>query len=145
MNLGISRTQTGICLLFGPHWTPTPMLTPTPALYHINRCVDKVTTHKVIKMYPNRKPWTNKEAFKSGDREAYSLSRSNLKRGIQTAKYNYKLRIEDRFKNNDRRRIWTGIYALTDYKPANSNPPTSIATLPVAKGATHSMLIGVFL
>ncbi len=109
-------------------------------LHHINRCVDKVTTHKVIKLYPNQKPWMNKEvrlllkardaAFKSGDCEAYSLSRSNLKRGIQTAKYNYKLRIEDRFKNNDPRRMWTGIHALTDYKPANNTPPKSNATLP---------------
>ncbi len=109
-------------------------------LHHINRCVDKVTTHKVIKLYPNQKPWMNKEvrlllkardaAFKSGDREAYSLSRSNLKRGIQSAKYNYKLHIEDRFKNNDPRRMWTGIHALTDYKPANNTPPNSNATLP---------------
>ncbi len=29
-------------------------------LHHINRCVDKVTTHKVIKLYPNQKPWMNK-------------------------------------------------------------------------------------
>ncbi len=69
-------------------------------------------------------------ALKSGDREAYSLSRSNLKRGIQSAKYNYKLHIEDRFKNNDPRRMWTGIHALTDYKPANNTPPNSNATLP---------------
>ncbi len=70
-------------------------------------------------MYPNQKPWMNKvvwlvlkardAAFKSGDHEAYSLSRSNPKRGIQSAKYNYKLRIEDRFKNNDPWRMWTGI------------------------------------
>lgn len=40
-------------------------------------------------------------AFGSGDREAYSLARANMKRGIQAAKYNYKLSIEDRFKNND--------------------------------------------
>ncbi len=69
-------------------------------------------------------------AFKSCEREAYSLSRSNLNRGIQSAKYNYKLHIDDRFKNNDPRRMWTGIHVLTDYKSANSIPPNSNATLP---------------
>ncbi len=36
----------------------------------------------------------------------------------------------DRFKNNDPRRMWTGIHALIDYKPANSIPPNSNGTLP---------------
>jgi len=31
-------------------------------LHHLNRCVDKVTTHKVIKMYPSQKPWMNKSS-----------------------------------------------------------------------------------
>ncbi len=38
-------------------------------------------------------------AFKSGDREAYSWSSANLKRGIKAARHNYKLRIEDKFKH----------------------------------------------
>ena len=51
-------------------------------LHHINRPVDEVTTHKVIKMYPNQKPWMNMDvrfplkacgtAFKLGNHEGYS-------------------------------------------------------------------------
>ncbi len=63
----------------------TDVNTYTSSVLHHNRCVEKVTTHKVIKMYPNQKPWMNKEvrlllktrdtAFKSG----FSRSSSNLK------------------------------------------------------------------
>lgn len=108
-------------------------------LHYINRCVDKVSTQKIIKVFPNQKPWMNKEvrlllkahdaAFKTGDRDAYSLSRANLKRGIKAAKHNHKLRIEDKFNNHDPRRMWRGIHAITDYKPSNSIHSTSKSTL----------------
>ena len=70
-------------------------------------------------------------AFSSGDARAYSSSRANLKRGIKAARHCYKLRIEEHFKSNsDTRRMWQGIQAITDYKPANISPPSSDASLP---------------
>jgi len=93
-------------------------------LEHINRCVGRVTTHKNIKIFPNQKPWMNREvrlllkardaAFRSGDREAYSSVRANLRKGIFQAKLAHKQRIEDNFNSSDPRRMWQGIQSITD-------------------------------
>ena len=70
-------------------------------------------------------------AFRSGDAQAYSSSRADLKRGIKQAKHCHKLRIEEHFKNNsDPRRMWQGIQAITDYKPTNTTPQNSDASFP---------------
>ena len=107
----------------------------------INTNINSVTTLKRITTFPNQKPWMNKEvrlllkardtAFRSGDAQAYSSSRADLKRGIKKAKHCHKLRIEEHFKNNsDPRRMWQGIQALTDYKPTNTTPQNSDASFP---------------
>lgn len=80
-------------------------------LDHINTTIDSVTTQKQITTYPNQKPWMNREvrlllksrntAFRSGDAQAYSTSRANLKRGIKKAKHCYKLKMEGHFPNSD--------------------------------------------
>ena len=70
-------------------------------------------------------------AFRSGDAQAYSSSRADLKRGIKKAKHCYTLRIEEHFKNNsDPRRMWQGIQAITDYKPTNTPPQNRDASFP---------------
>jgi hypothetical protein len=102
-------------------------------LKRMNSEINSVTTLKRITIFPNQKPWMNREvrlllkardiAFSSGDARAYSSSRANLKRGIKAARHCYKLRIEEHFKSNsDTRRMWQGIQAITDYKPANISP-----------------------
>ncbi|XP_073780295.1 uncharacterized protein [Danio rerio] len=101
-------------------------------LEYINTTIDSVTTQKQITTYPNQKPWMNKEvrlllkarntAFRSGDAQAYSTSRANLKRGIKKAKHCYKLKLEEHFSNSDPRRMWQGIQAITNYKPSQSTP-----------------------
>ncbi|KAL0201505.1 hypothetical protein M9458_004692, partial [Cirrhinus mrigala] len=101
-------------------------------LDYINTTIDSVTTQKQITIYPNQKPWMNKEvrlllkarntAFRSGDAQAYSTSRANLKRGIKKAKHCYKLKLREHFSNSDPRRMWQGIQALSDYKPSQSTP-----------------------
>ncbi|KAL0149225.1 hypothetical protein M9458_055459, partial [Cirrhinus mrigala] len=101
-------------------------------LDYINTTIDSVTTQKQITIYSNQKPWMNKEvrlllkarntAFRSGDAQAYSTSRANLKRGIKKAKHCYKLKLEEHFSNSDPRRMWQGIQAVSDYKPSHSTP-----------------------
>lgn len=102
----------------------------------INICINNVTTHKLIKTFPNQKPWMNREvrlllkarsaAFRSGDAETYSSSRAILKKGIKMAKHDHKLQIEEHFNNNsDPRRMWQGIQAITDYRPKNPTPTAS--------------------
>ncbi|KAI4889320.1 hypothetical protein NFI96_006060 [Prochilodus magdalenae] len=93
---------------------------------YIHFCTENVLPKKTIKVFPNQKPWVNKsvraliksrdEAFRSGDRLAYSAARRNLKKGIKKAKHSYKQRIEEHFENNNPRSMWNGIKALTDYK-----------------------------
>ncbi|XP_041843488.1 uncharacterized protein LOC121641437 [Melanotaenia boesemani] len=66
-------------------------------LDYITTTIDSISTKKQITTYPNQKPWMNKEvwlllkarntAFRSGDAQAYSTSRANLRRGIKKAKY----------------------------------------------------------
>lgn len=64
-------------------------------------------------------------AFKSGDTSAYSVARANLKRGIRSAKHNYKLWIEEDFNSNSNpRRMWQGIQSITDYKRKNNTQHT---------------------
>ena len=60
--------------------------------------------------------------FRTGDTQAFSTSRANLRRGIKKAKHCYKLKIEGHFSNSDPRRIWQSIQAITDYKPGNPTP-----------------------
>ncbi|KAI4903633.1 hypothetical protein NFI96_009461, partial [Prochilodus magdalenae] len=109
-------------------------------LEHINNCVDRVTSHKTIITFPNQKPWMNREvrlllkardaAFRSGDREAYSSARANLRKGIAMAKHCYKQRIEEHFSSSDPRRMWQGIQTLTDYKPRSTVLANNCASLP---------------
>ncbi|MGL5293141.1 MAG: hypothetical protein ACRC9V_05160 [Aeromonas sp.] len=60
-------------------------------LDYINTTIDSVTTQKQITIYPNQKPWMNKEvrlllkarntAFRSGDAQAYSTSEEGHQKG----------------------------------------------------------------
>ncbi|KAI4891818.1 hypothetical protein NFI96_002199 [Prochilodus magdalenae] len=68
-------------------------------------------------------------AYRSGDQEAYSLARANLRRGISKAKHCYKQRIEEHFNSSDPRRMWQGIRTITDYKPLSTAPHTNGASL----------------
>ncbi|KAI4891286.1 hypothetical protein NFI96_003881 [Prochilodus magdalenae] len=71
----------------------------------------RVMVVKVTEMV--EKPWMNREvrlllkardaAFRSGDREAYSSARANLRKGISMAKHCYKQRIEEHFSSSDPR------------------------------------------
>ena len=83
---------------------------------YISTTIDGVTTQKQITMYPNQRPWMNRNvrlllkarntAFRSGDAQAYSTARADLKRGIKQAKHNYKLKVEEHFSNSNPRRMW---------------------------------------
>ncbi|KAK7909460.1 hypothetical protein WMY93_014144 [Mugilogobius chulae] len=89
-------------------------------------CINNVTVEKKISCLPNEKPWMNREvklllkarddAFNSKDEDLYSKARSNLKRGIKSAKAAQKDKIESHFREGDPRRVWQGIQHLTNYK-----------------------------
>ncbi|KAJ8352952.1 hypothetical protein AAFF_G00132150 [Aldrovandia affinis] len=85
-----------------------------------------VTVDKRIRVYPNQKPWMNREvqqlvkernsAFRAGDRAHYSTARANLKRGIREAKADYRRKIEDHLDSNNSRQVWQGVQHITNYK-----------------------------
>ncbi|KAI4873658.1 hypothetical protein NFI96_009826 [Prochilodus magdalenae] len=86
-------------------------------------------------MYPNQKPWMNREvrlllkarntAFRSGDTQAYSTARAELKRGIIKAKHHYKRKVEDHFSNSNPRCMWQGLQIITDYRAINPSLASS--------------------
>jgi len=66
-------------------------------LAYIDFCTETVLTTKTVRTFPNQKPWFDKRvrfllkernvAFKSGDAQAYSNARRELKKGIKEEKY----------------------------------------------------------
>ncbi|KAI4879859.1 hypothetical protein NFI96_004004 [Prochilodus magdalenae] len=104
-------------------------------LDHISTTIGSVTTQKQITMYPNQKPWMNREvrlllkarntAFRSGDTQAYSTARAELKRGIIKAKHHYKRKVKDHFSNSNPRRMWQGLQIITDYRAINPSLASS--------------------
>ncbi|XP_029696932.1 uncharacterized protein [Takifugu rubripes] len=102
-------------------------------LDYISTSIDSVTTQKQITMYPNQKPWMNRDVrlllkarnitFRSGDAQTYSTARANLKRGIKKAKHDYKLKVEGHFSNSNPRSMWQGIQVISNYNPINPSPP----------------------
>ena len=97
-------------------------------LGYIKYCMDNVTVDKLVRVYPNTKPWMTKEvnsllnerdrAFKAGDQVLYSAARANLKRGIREAKAEHKRKIEDHLQSNNTREVWQGVQHLTNFKPS---------------------------
>ncbi|XP_024121111.1 uncharacterized protein LOC112142095 [Oryzias melastigma] len=95
-------------------------------LCYIKNCVETVTVNKLIRVYPNQKPWMTQEvkqllrkrntAHKSGDKDLYSAARTNLRRGIRKAKADYRRKIEHHLDSNDNRQVWQGVQQLTNYR-----------------------------
>lgn len=132
--------QTGACLSLSPEGHPG---LPRRHQYlhvldHIKSFVDNVITHKRIRIFPDQKHWMNSAvhillkaqdtAFKSGDVEAYSTGRTNLKRGIRSAKHEHKLKSKENFHNSyDQKRVRAS--KPSDYKSHNAAPTNRDASL----------------
>ena len=107
-------------------------------LGYIKHCIDTVTVDKLVRIYPNTKPWMTKDvtgllkerdrAFKVGDQELYSAARANLKRGIREAKAEYKGKIEDHLQSNNTREVWQGVQHLTNFKPSGPSADGDAST-----------------
>ncbi len=114
-------------------------------LAYIKYCMDNVTVNKIIRIFPNQKPWMTsqvhkllkdrKAAFRSGDRALYSAARANLKRGIKDAKRDYKKKIEDHFTDGKSRQVWQGFQHLTNFRGSSRTAGNSSA--PLAEELNH--------
>lgn len=108
-------------------------------LMYIKHCVESVTVKRHIKSHSNRKPWISAEvkrllkkrdsAFRSGDKQQYSLARAELKRGIRKAKEEYKRRVEGYLTDKDTHRMWQEIKHITNYKGSSNNTDNTDASL----------------
>ncbi|KAK3515915.1 hypothetical protein QTP86_020657 [Hemibagrus guttatus] len=81
-------------------------------LCYIKNCIDTVTVDKRIRVYPNQKPWMNREV-------------QQLLRERNTA---FRRRIEDHLNSNNSRQVWQGVRHLTNYR-ANLGAADGDATL----------------
>ena len=71
---------------------------------YISKCVDDVVNKKTGRSFTNQNTYmneemtallsANKDAFQSGDMEAYNFTRARLKAGIKEAKRRYQQRLE---------------------------------------------------
>lgn len=59
---------------------------------------------------------TRNYAFKSGDKEQYSVARAEQRRGIKAAKAAHERKVEDHLANNNTRLVWQGLQSITNYK-----------------------------
>ena len=80
---------------------------------------------KIVKQYPNNKPWINTtlrklivdkhNAFKSGD-DNYHKKQVDINKAIEVAKSEYKDKVERQFKTNKMKDAWKGLHLLTGQK-----------------------------
>ncbi len=102
-------------------------------------CIEDVIPTKIIRIYPNQKPWINSDvrsalsartsAFKSGNTDDRKQASYDLRRSIKAAKRQYKNKVEEQFNNNNPRSMWQGINNITGFKgnkPATANIAASL-------------------
>ena len=84
-----------------------------------------ILTTKIVKQYPNNKPWINTtlrklivdkhNAFKSGD-DNYHKKQADINKAIEVAKSEYKDKVERQFKTNKMKDAWKGLHLLNGQK-----------------------------
>ena len=62
-------------------------------------------------------------SFRSGDTQAYSTARADLKRGIKRGEHSHKLKVGEHFRNSDPRRMWQGLQDFTDITDSGTLTP----------------------
>ena len=97
---------------------------------YINFCELEVTSEKVVKIFPNSKPWITKEikdllkekqqAFIDKDVNLQKSLDKKIKKCINSAKYKYKLKLENHFKSGNSKETWQCLKTMTGYADKQS-------------------------
>ncbi len=97
----------------------------------ISKCMDDVTSTRIIIIHPNQKPWMNAEvrtlfrardsAFRSDDAAVLRAARRKLTAGVKKAKAAYAEKIQGHFFLPTT--MWAGIKAITDYNSRDTECP----------------------
>lgn len=101
--------------------------------------MDDIAVSRTISNWANQKPWLTgavhwllkawNAAF-IGDKIDLRTARTNLSRGIRSAKRRYSMKVADHFNNSkDTRNLRRGIQTITDYKPSPRTCKYSISML----------------
>ena len=92
---------------------------------YVRFCEQLVTVKKDIVIYPNSKPWVNKDikdllsnkqkAFKDKETDSVKEIDKSIKKSVWAAKMKYKEKLEDCFKSNDSKETWSCLKTITGY------------------------------
>ncbi|XP_060703504.1 uncharacterized protein LOC132830055 [Hemiscyllium ocellatum] len=105
----------------------------------ISKCVEDCVPKKLIRVFPNQKPWMNSEihsllksrseAFKSGDPDLYKKSRYDLRKAIRDAKRQYQTKLESQTNHMNISNLWQGLHDLIGYKAKSNRIASSNTSL----------------
>lgn len=102
-------------------------------------CFDMLVPTKVIKIYPNNKPWVTKELktmlnekrryMVNGDSTQQKAVQKKINKKITDSKKDYKEKIEGLFRTNSTKDAWIGLKTLCGHKEKTNIPyPQDITT-----------------
>lgn len=89
---------------------------------YIRFCVDCIIPEKTFRVFPNDKPWVNKElkgalhrkrrAFEQGDRLKMKAIQKEIRQITNDCKQKYKRQIEVKMRGNNLKHAWQGMYTM---------------------------------
>lgn len=98
-------------------------------------CENNLIEQKIIKIYPNNKPWITKNLkeklvqkrkyLASHDRLQLKILQKELNEEIKVCKENYKNKLEQHFTKNNAREAWKGLNTITGKGVKKSTPAVS--------------------
>ena len=101
---------------------------------YLNFCIDMLVPTKEVVIYPNNKPWVNKELKSlmnekrrialSGDRIRLRNITQQLTRKIEEEKNKYKEKVERLFRSNNPKDAWKGLKTLCGSNSKRTTPDT---------------------
>ncbi|CAM4731262.1 unnamed protein product [Leuciscus chuanchicus] len=114
--------------LCSPHGEDIDSLTDCITDY-INFCVENTVPTRIVRCFPNNKPWINhdiktllkekKKVFRSGNKEELKTVQRELRKKIREGKACYKRRMEDQLQQNNVRGVWKGLKTITGHKESS--------------------------
>lgn len=101
--------------------------------HYINFCYDDIMPSRVIRCYPNNKPWITsslkallnekKKAFRVGDRNKIKEIQRELKVRIKEGKEAYRLKLERQLQQDGVKQVWAGMKKITGMKQKGGTLP----------------------
>ena len=104
---------------------------------YINFCIDMIVPKKVVKCFPNNKPWVTKDLktllnrkkhlLSTNDREQLKTVQKEINKQLNVCKTQFKEKVECMFKT-DTKSAWDGLKVLTGMKKSRVTPAVDNVT-----------------